>query len=118
MNQDYSYTQNRELSWLKFNKRVLEEGIDDNVPFLERLKFISIFTSNLDEFYMVRCGTLHNLSFIDSNYIDNKSGLTAEEQLDKILEKTVELYKLKDNVYLDVSRPLAKFNFRTKRIYS
>ena len=112
MNQDYSYTQNRELSWLKFNKRVLEEGIDDNVPFLERLKFISIFTSNLDEFYMVRCGTLHNLSFIDSNYIDNKSGLTAEEQLDKILEKTVELYKLKDNVYLDVSRQLAKFNIK------
>ena len=55
---DYSYTQNRELSWLKFDDRVLKEAKDNTVPLLERLNFISIFTSNLDEFYMIRCGSL------------------------------------------------------------
>ncbi len=99
MTKDYSYTQNRELSWLKFDKRVLEEACDQSVPLLERLKFISIFVSNLDEFYMVRCGTLHDLSLIDSNYRDNKTGLTAQEQLDKIFEATARLYRLKDKVY-------------------
>lgn len=109
MTKDYSYTQNRELSWLKFDKRVLEEACDQSVPLLERLKFISIFVSNLDEFYMVRCGTLHDLSLIDSNYRDNKTGLTAQEQLDKIFEATARLYRLKDKVYEEVSSRLAEF---------
>ena len=96
---DYSFTQNRELSWLKFNDRVLEEAEDATVPKLERLKYISIFTSNLDEFYRVRCGSLYDLSLIDKNYIDNKTGLNGQDQLDAIFNKTKFLYERRDDVF-------------------
>ena len=103
---DYSFTQNRELSWLNFNDRVLEEAEDATVPKLERLKYISIFTSNLDEFYRVRCGSLYDLSLIDKNYIDNKTGLNGQDQLDAIFDRSKFLYKHRDEVFKSVNSSL------------
>ena len=81
---DLSFTQNRELSWLRFNDRVLSEAENTSVPLMERFRFISIFTSNLDEFFMVRVGSLFDLAAITPDYIDSKSGDTPEEQLNNI----------------------------------
>ena len=99
-------TQNRELSWLQFNKRVLEEAEDPRVPLLERAKFLAIFTSNLDEFYMIRCGSLYDLSLIDNTKIDKKSGMVPSQQLDAIFTETRNLYTLRDNVYKDINQTL------------
>ena len=99
-------TQNREISWLQFNKRVLEEAADPRVPLLERAKFLSIFTSNLDEFYMIRCGSLYDLSLIDNTKIDKKSGMIPSEQLDAIFAESNNLYKIRDNVYRDINHTL------------
>ena len=99
----YSYTQSRELSWLRFNRRVLEESGDNTVPLLERLKFISIFTSNLDEFFMVRVGSLFDLSLVSPNEIDNKTGLTPSGQLDQIYRVIPGLIEIKDHLYREVS---------------
>lgn len=96
------YTQNRELSWLQFNARVLSEAQDENVPLLERLKFLSIFTSNLDEFYMIRVGSLGDIAAVDKSGVDSKSGLTAQEQLEHIYAATAPLYQLRDQVFRDV----------------
>ncbi|MGI6349927.1 MAG: polyphosphate kinase 1 [Eubacteriaceae bacterium] len=103
---DISYTQHRELSWLKFNQRVLEEATDESVPLLERLKFISIFTSNLDEFFMVRVGSLFDLSVMTPDAIDNKTGQTPMQQLDAVFEAVTPLIEMKDNIYRQVSDAL------------
>ena len=107
---DISYTQNRELSWLKFNERVLEEAKDETVPLYERLKFVSIFESNLDEFFMVRVGSLLDLSIIKSNRVDNKSGLTASEQLKKIYKAVTPLYKQKDETLTQLEKQLELYS--------
>lgn len=105
---DYGYTQNRELSWLRFNRRVLEEAADPAVPLLERLKFISIFTSNLDEFFMIRVGSLFDLSMISPDEIDNKTGLTPKQQLERIYDVIPGLVALKDQLYATVSKLLVE----------
>ncbi|WP_297281334.1 RNA degradosome polyphosphate kinase [uncultured Anaerococcus sp.] len=96
---DISFTQNRELSWLKFDQRVLEEANDKDVEVLERLKFFSIFDTNLEEFFMVRVGSLTDFKNLKKKPVDNKSGLTSDEQIDAILKECVDLYRKKDQVY-------------------
>ena len=102
-NAAYAYTQNRELSWLRFNRRVLEEAGDSAVPLLERLKFISIFTSNLDEFFMVRVGSLFDLSLVSPEQTDNKTGLTPMEQLEAVYSVIPGLVEIKNRLYTDVA---------------
>ena len=87
---DFSFTQNRELSWIRFDERVLDEAFDETVPLFERLKFVSIFESNLDEFFMVRVGGLSDLATLKRQPRDNKSDLTPAEQVDAILNAIVE----------------------------
>ena len=81
---DTSYTQNREVSWLRFNNRVLDEAFDETVPLFERLKFVEIFGSNLMEWFMIRIGGLSDLASLKHEPVDNKSGLTPSQQLDLI----------------------------------
>ncbi len=104
----YRYTQNRELSWLRFNQRVLEEAADPAVPALERLKFVSIFSSNLDEFFMVRVGSLFDLARMTPDDKDNKSGWTPAEQLDHIYHTVPGLLAMKKQIYSAVIEELAK----------
>ena len=68
-----NYTQNRELSWLRFDQRVLEEARDKSVPLLERMKFVAIFTSNLDEFFMIRVGRLYDMLQTVDSHSDSRS---------------------------------------------
>lgn len=104
-----NYTQNRELSWLKFNKRVLEEAQDPSVPLLERMKFVAIFTSNLDEFFMIRVGSLFDMAHTDANRKDSRSGMTPKEQLQKIFEEVAPLYKERDKTYAEIKKQLSPY---------
>ena len=107
-----SYFQNRELSWLRFNERVLLEATEDCVPALEKLKFVSIFVSNLDEFFMVRVGSLHDLSSLKKEVKDNKTGMNAEEQISAILNALPEMYREKDEIFKKVSEELENSNIK------
>ena len=80
-------TENRELSWLRFNERVLEEAEDERVPLCERLSFLSIFQSNLDEFFMVRIGSLHDQMLLDKEARENKTNMTPGEQIDAAVSR-------------------------------
>lgn len=100
------YTQNRELSWLRFNQRVLEEAADPSVPAMERLKFVSIFSSNLDEFFMVRVGSLFDLARMTPNDTDNKTGWTPAEQLHHIYRAVPGLLAMKKQIYAAVMEEL------------
>ena len=105
---DLSYTQNRELSWLKFNQRVLEEAADPMVPLMERFRFLAIFTSNLDEFFMVRVGSLLDMSLVAPDSRDNKSGLAPAEQLSRIYEAVAPLIRRRDSVYAALQQALTE----------
>lgn len=90
---------NRELSWLKFNERVLDEAASHHVPLCERMAFFSIFQSNLDEFFMVRVGALYDQMLADNHARENKTWMTSEEQLQAIFEKTRIISQRKDHIY-------------------
>ena len=108
----YTYTQNRELSWLRFDQRVLEEARDEKVPLLERMKFISIFTSNLDEFFMIRVGSLYDMASVGSNKTDAASCMTPTEQLDAIYDAVAPLYKERDKTYQEIRKQLIPYGIR------
>ena len=100
------YYDNRELSWLKFNERVLEEARDNTVPLCERLLFASIFQSNLDEFFMVRVGSLYDRTLVDDEDKENKTGMTCSQQLDAIFKRCAELAPVRDAAYIEIMKEL------------
>lgn len=93
------YMMNRELSWLKFNERVLNEAGNPKVPLAERLTFVSIYQSNLDEFYRVRVGTLMDQMDVSEVVRENKTNMTSEEQVKAIIRATRELEEKKTAIY-------------------
>lgn len=115
---DFSYTQNRELSWLRFDNRVLDEAFDESVPLFERLKFVSIFESNLDEFLMVRVGGLSGLAELKKQPVDNKSNMTASEQVDAVMAELPGLLTRWESIFKSIEGKLDTLGVHRARIDS
>ena len=115
---DFSYTQNRELSWLRFDNRVLDEAFDETVPLFERLKFVSIFESNLDEFLMVRVGGLSDLAELKIQPVDNKSNMTASEQVDAVMAEMPRLLTRWESIFKSIEGKLDTLGVHRARIDS
>lgn len=103
------YMQNRELSWLKFNERVLGKAEKAYMPPFEKLNFIKIFTTNLDEFFMIRVGSLTDLQNMKKEVIDTKTGMNAKEQLYAIMSALPDMYRQKDKLYSKVMQELTSY---------
>ena len=102
---DPQYYFNRELSWLEFNHRVLQEAANENSPLLERLKFLAIFSTNLDEFFMVRVAALKQQVEAEVSKL-SPDGLTAQEQLEKVSQHLRPLVAKQHQHFEKVIRPL------------